>query len=353
MRFETSLFAGVLLAASPLRAAQPLDLSWQAPAGCPQEGAVREQIRALVPASMLESGNLQAEGTIARIDKRFRLKLVLTFGNVRGERVIDSDSCGDLAGAAAVALGLLLQSATQTSATDPNASTGSGTPSSNTGGTGNDSNNATANNGTATAPATTPTKSPEARTPEAPSSTEPQANDAQRVRHWRALLLAPELAASFGPLPEPTFGFAFALGLSVRPWSFGAGVQLPHKQELTLTGSSRAGANLTYWAAEAWACRGWRSTSFELAPCLTFGVEHLSATGTGSGVEPLSERATWVSVGAAAHGRWYVAEWFALSATAGARLEGARPTIRIDGLNDYGRLKPAAFTLRAGPMWIF
>ena len=58
-------------------------------------------------------------------------------------------------------------------------------------------------------------------------------------------------------------------------------------------------------------------------------------------------------VGAAARGRWYVAEWFALSLTAGARVEGARPTIRIDGLTDYGRLKPAAFTLRAGPVWIF
>jgi hypothetical protein len=105
--------------------------------------------------------------------------------------------------------------------------------------------------------------------------------------------------------------------------------------------------------AEAWACHGWHSASLELAPCLTFGVERLNATGTGSGVSPISERATWVSVGAAAHGRWYVTEWFALSATAGARVEGARPTIRIDGLPDYGRLKPAAFSLKAGPVWIF
>ena len=303
---------------------------------------------------MLESGNLKAEGTITRVDKRFRLKLVLTFGNVRGERVIDSDSCGDLAGAAAVALGLLLQSATQTSSTDPNATTGTGATSPNSGGVGNDSEaNATTSNGSAAAPAGTQSKSPEARTPDAPGSTDPKPNDARGTRHWRAFIQAPELAANFGPLAEPTLGFAFALGLSVRPWSFGVGVQLPRKQQLELTGSSGAGASLNYLATEAWACRGWRSTSFELAPCLTFGVEHLSATGTGSGVEPLSERATWVSVGAAAHGRWYVAEWFALSATAGARVEGARPTIRIDGLGGSERLKPAAFALRAGPMWIF
>jgi hypothetical protein len=348
MRFETSLIAGILLAASPLQAAQPLDLSWQAPAGCPQESAIREQIRALVPASMLESGNLKAEGTIARVDKRFRLKLVLTFGNVRGERIIDSDSCGDLAGAAAVALGLLLQSATQPTATDSNR--GSGT-SPGAGGAGTSS---TPGNSTAAAPATeTEPKPPEARPTETLPGTEPKSNSEQHARRWRVFLQAPELALGVGPLPDPTLGFAFSLGVRVRPWIFGAGAQLPREQRLSLPGSSGAGADLDYWMAEAWACHGWHSASFELAPCLTFGVERLSATGSGPGVSPISEHATWVSVGVAAHGRWYVAEWFALSATAGARVEGARPTIRIDGLPDYGRLKPAAFSLKAGPVWIF
>lgn len=352
MRFETSLFAGTLLAASPLQAAQPLDLSWQAPAGCPQESAVREQIRALVPASMLESGNLKAEGTIARVDKRYRLKLVLTFGNVRGERVIDSDSCGDLAGAAAVALGLLLQSATQTSSTDPSAGTGPGAGSA--GGSGSSETSSTPNDSTAAAPAnSTEPKPPEATAPETPSSTEPKSNAEQHPRRWRMFLQAPELALGLGPLPDPTIGVAFALGFGARPWLFGVGLQAPREQHLTLPGPSGAGADLDYWLAEAWACHGWHSASFELAPCLTFGVERLSASGTGSGVSSLSERATWVSVGAAAHGRWYVSEWFALSATAGGRVEGARPTIRIDGLPESGRLKPAAFTLKAGPVWIF
>jgi hypothetical protein len=352
MRFETSLFAGVLLAASPLQAAQPLDLSWQAPAGCPQESAVREQIRALVPASMLESGNLKAEATVTRVDKRYRLKLVLTFGSVRGERVIDSDSCGDLAGAAAVALGLLLQSAAQTSATDPNSATGTTTGSA--GASRSSETGSTPDSSSAAAPeASSQPKTPEARSPHASPSTEPKSNGAPHPRPWRIFVHAPQLALGWGPLPDPTVGVAFALGLRVRPWLLSVGLQLPREQRLTLSGSSGAGADLDYWMAEAWACRGWHSASLELAPCLTFGVERLSATGTGSGVSPLSEHATWVSFGAAAHGRWYVAEWFALSATAGARVEGARPTIRIDGLPAYGRLKPAAFSLYAGPVWIF
>jgi hypothetical protein len=344
MRFERSLIAGGLLAASPLQAAQPLDLSWQAPPGCPQESAVREQIRAIVPASMLESGNLQAAGTVTRVDKRFRLTLVLTFGNVRGERVIESDSCSDLAGAAAVAMGLLLQSATQTSATAPSDAGGLGAGA------------AGASNGTDTGSTADKSSGAAASTPTSTAarpSTEPPANGEQHARRWRIFLQAPELALGVGPLPAPTIGVAFALGLQVRPWSFGAGLHVPREQRLTLPGMSGAGANLDYWLAEAWVCHGWHSAGFELAPCLTFDVERLRATGTGSGVSPVSERATWVSVGAAAHGRWYVSEWFALSATAGARVEGARPTIRIDGLPDYGRLKAAAFSLKAGPVWIF
>jgi hypothetical protein len=96
------------------RADEPFELAWQAPPECPQRAAVRERIHALVPRAMLERARLRAEGTITRPHARFRLRLVMHFGDVVGERTIDSDSCGDLAGAAAVALGLLLESATPT-----------------------------------------------------------------------------------------------------------------------------------------------------------------------------------------------------------------------------------------------
>ena len=34
-------------------------------------------------------------------------------------------------------------------------------------------------------------------------------------------------------------------------------------------------------------------------------------------------------------------------------LAGCHELGHIDGLGDYGRLKPVAFSLRAGPVWIF
>ena len=325
------LLAYALCWAQPAKAAQPLDLSWQAPPGCPQESAVREQIRALVPSAMLESGSVKAEGTITRVDKRFRLNLVLHLGDVSGERSIDSDSCSDLAGAAAVALGLLLQSATQPP---------TGQPGSTAGAPGDGSSPP----GTAGKP---PNRAPGPTTLPAPPTLENR-----HPRPWH-VFVTPQFAADWGPLPKPTVGLALAAGLSVQSWRFSAIFDLPQHQQLLLPGASGAGAELQHLAFEGWTCRAWRSVSLELSPCLLVGWERLKASGSGPGVTSRAVRASWVSVGAAAVGRWYVADWFAFAASVGAKVEGARPTIRIDGLEGYGRLEPLDFTLRIGPMWIF
>lgn len=75
------------------RADEPLQLHWRAPTGCPQEQAVREQIQRLVPAALRQKSPLRADGVITRVGGRFRLKLVLRWGEVSGERSIDADSC--------------------------------------------------------------------------------------------------------------------------------------------------------------------------------------------------------------------------------------------------------------------
>lgn len=332
--------ASAVLWTNPLRAAQPLDLSWQAPPGCPQESAVRERLRALVPSAMLESGRLKAEGTITRVEKRFRLKLVLHLGDLSGERSIDADSCSDLAGAAVVALGLLLQSAAPPAADKPGATSDASTP----GATGSSENGSSAQGpkpGTVSQPAEPKTD---------PDTTEPSTPG--QPRSWR-VFIAPQLAADWGPMPKPNAGVAIGAGLSAQQWRFLGNVAFPRDQQLRLAGSSGAGAELTHWAVEAWACRAFRSATLELAPCLLAGWESLKASGNGPGVETRTQRSSWFSGGAAALGRWYVADWFAFAASVGAKVEGARPTISIEGLGDYGRLKPVDFSLRAGPVWIF
>jgi hypothetical protein len=351
---QVPLVAWALALACPRasHAAQPLDLSWEAPPGCPQESTVRERIRSLVPTAMLESGGLKAEGTVTRIDQRFRLKLVLRLGDVHGERIIDSDSCSDLAGAAAVALGLLLRSATQTTdfaAGGAPGATPEATPPAESG-PAEESSSAVA----PAEPAKPEPAKPEPAVPEknpAPS-TEQAPKTPRGPRSWRAFL-APELSADMGPLPMPDIGLVAAAGMSVPNWLFAASFALPRRQHLTLAGPSGAGANLAHASLEAWMCRPWRAQRFELAPCAIIGLETLLATGTGSDVSSQSQRTYWVSVGAAALGRLYLTDWLAIAASVGAKVEGARPIIRIDGLADSQRLGFAALTLRTGPMVIF
>ncbi len=104
-----SLAVGAAFASRTASAGDLVDLRWSSPPGCPQIGAVEEQIRAIVSNSARVTPGLRADGEITRIASRYRLTLVVYDANGRRERIIESDSCTALAGAAAVALGLLLR----------------------------------------------------------------------------------------------------------------------------------------------------------------------------------------------------------------------------------------------------
>ena len=167
------------------------------------------------------------------------------------------------------------------------------------------------------------------------------------------MLPAPALALDMGPLPEPSIGVAAGVGLGVARWLFLASFELPRRQHFELSGPSGAGAEVEHWSAKLAGCGSWRVSRLELGPCLVIGLERLTATGTGSDVSPQSAQTTWASFGAAALGQLHVVEWLALTASVGAQWQGARPTIRIDGIGDSRRLHPGALSFRAGPMLIF
>jgi hypothetical protein len=106
-----ALFALVLglLLTTPAMAEPQLELSWSAPPNCPQETAVRQKLRAIWGESQPKTQRLRADGVIVRVGHRFRLTLTLLDASADRSRSIDADSCADLAGAAAVTLGLLLR----------------------------------------------------------------------------------------------------------------------------------------------------------------------------------------------------------------------------------------------------
>jgi hypothetical protein len=101
------LFSGTGFA----QASAPVQLAWRAPANCPQEPKMSQKIRALLGPQRAHApqSRLRAEGSVEPTQERFRLTLNIHYDAVNGTRVVEADSCEDLAGAAAVTLALLMQ----------------------------------------------------------------------------------------------------------------------------------------------------------------------------------------------------------------------------------------------------
>src|SRR3954469_15281520 len=105
-------FCALLLAARAAfaQAHEPVTLKWDAPTACGSAEEVEARIRRLLGPTRV-STSLRAEATITPNEAGdWHLKLLIYAGDLVGERNLDGKSCDDLAGAAAVALTLLLTS---------------------------------------------------------------------------------------------------------------------------------------------------------------------------------------------------------------------------------------------------
>jgi hypothetical protein len=312
------------------------ELSWEAPAGCPQLSEVRARIDAIAGSTVKRETRLQAQGSISKEDGRFHLKLVVRDGELTGERNITSDSCEDLAGATAVALGLMLRSAAPLSE-----STLRGADAPNTAGNGS--------------PEQPKSSAPPAKGPEASDVPEPDTTpDAPSRAHWQAIVRAPVLVADFGPLPQPSFGVALGVGGRYDEWRFLL------EGQLWLSQTVRGGADLAAYSARVGrqtaaftVGRGLRFGRVELAPCLTLALERLSGRGAGAGVTASDARAVWLSTGAGLQGSLELWRALAVFVDVGARIQTSRPRIAIDGLGDVRQLGPVALNSALGLEWTF
>jgi hypothetical protein len=327
---------GLLLVTSRARAqaGTTVELTWQAPAGCPQQGEVRDRIQKLAGSPRPTDNRLSADGIISQTDEgRFRLELVVRTGGLVGARSIDSKSCKDLAGAAAITLALLLRSPDPLNqgelnglgAVNPETDSASPAP-------------------TAPASATPPTPAP--RRAEAPPP------DADSAPGWGFGLQGPLFVLGAGAMPHPSYGFALGAGVSRGTWRLSLVAAEWLRQSLTAERLPGYGAELDHQSATLSLCRAFRWQRFELAPCLTATLEHVSARGTGNHVTPRSESALWVAPGAGAQSRLHVASWFALFAQIDGQIEASRPQIAIEGLGNIGQLGPAALSVTVGSEWI-
>ncbi len=340
-----------------------LDLQWRAPAGCPQRRGVRERIEKLAGSKKSNQAKFSADGTITQSeDGRYHLKLVVREGGLVGQRSIESKSCEQLAGAAAVALGLLVQSGKSLSSDtfrDLATNTGRNTSGA-TSGEGPSSASGDTQRAAAASTQTDATSRPSAGDHPEPGSDAAVAPGTDSRRGVRVRLQVPMLALGVGPLPLPSIGLAVSAGASVDDWSFFVQFTKWSQQHLTVAGLPAYGADVDRATVSLDACRAFRRDVFEVAPCLVMSVEHLSATGMGDRVLPRTERLTWFAPGLGGQARVYLADWFALGGAVTGQVETSRAQISIAGtgagsgvgVGQVGRLGPAAVTVLVGSEWI-
>jgi hypothetical protein len=350
-RFGALAAAAYASAAVPVAAQslQGLDLTWDAPSECPQLAAVRARVDEIAGASVQRSSGLRADARVVKEQGRYRLKLVVRDGALTGQRSIASDSCEHLAGAAAVALGLLLRSE------EPLTHSSLGEPD-----TSQSSQSTATSEPTATAQPTgtsepTQTSQPTA-TSAAAAADEPVPAveyEAPRMRHWRFHLRIPSLVAELGPLPQPSLGLAAGAGIGSGDWRVSLLARVWRNQAVSGVDLPAQGADLTHQTAMLTVGRGFRRGELEAAPFVSLALERITARGTGAGVVPSEQEALWLGVGAGVEGRLHISDTLAAIVELGCRAQTSRPVITIDGLGRIRKLGAFAVGSALGFEWTF
>ena len=367
-RSQTSRFAGTgllvgwmllgLLATAPAMAeAQPsINLRWEAPAGCPQESDVRDRIQNLL-GSGRQSSHLRAEGTIARVDKRFRLDLVVRVRELVGTRSIESSSCEDLAGAAAVEIGLLVHSAEAAAepirpSTQPQTSSpGQGSEPSRSRSSGTDSRSSQKTSDTSPPEKASNGGKSESKTEDARAAEE-QPPFVESQRAWHGLMQVPVVELGVGPLPQPARAIGLSLGIEYASWQLQLQGRSWQRQNVPAPGWPGYGADIDRMGATFWGCREFRASWVGFSPCLTVGMERVSAGGTGRNIAASTQHAMGMTAGTGIQGRLYLASWLRLLATVGGQVELSRPQISMKGVGSVYQFAPAALSVAFGLEWI-
>jgi hypothetical protein len=354
------------LVAPAVRAQTSIELVWNAPPECPQEAAVRERLNALAGKPTQARRRLQALGHIEHVGKRYRLTLSVRERDSVKERTMNADSCDDLGGAAAVALGLLIRNERAAAAgEEPTSGTGAAAGQGSEAGSSSEAAGARDQNGTSgeSAPRSAPLAS--APSKKAPSENENAKRDegedekasagitSSEERPWRILLRAPVGAVALGRLPKPMGGVAFGVGASYREWRVNLAARVLGTQTIAADNAYEAGARVGHRDLALGICRDWREGRTALAPCVIAELQRETARGRGPGVKPQRSSSASLVVAAGVDAHLFVFDWLSLAATATLGLETSRPQLQVITAGDVKKLGPLELSFGLGPEWIF
>ena len=381
--FRGAVVRWALLAALvPLRAVaeEQVELDWQAPPECPQRAAVQQKLRSLAGEAWRTTERVSAKGRIEKLERRYRLTLSVRDGATVKERTIESDSCVDLGGAAAVTLGLLLGRGPNSGGTDADNTAPNGT--SRGGASGDNAASARGSEttpsgdanerraGTGAAGASKPTQSSTSQATDAQSKKASDTDDGSHpdddangsgsasTRAWRVLLRAPLLTMDLFRLPKPSVGIGAGFGVRYADWRFLATGRILSDQTLWSKQYPEqfpeVGARASRLTGDISACRGFRSGSLELSPCATLGLDHLTVRGQGPpNIARQTQRSVAVLIGGSGSAHLYLAEWMAIFAGAGLAVATSSPTLIVQDLGEIGHVGAVQVSVGIGSEWIF
>lgn len=342
---------GAAFASRAACADELVNLRWRSPPGCPESSAVEAQIRSIVSNSPRVTPGLRADGEITRLGSKYRLTLLVFEGDARRERIIESDSCTALAGAAAVALGLLLrgEKSGKDSAVPATADDGPRAADVNV--------HSAAASGQArakTPPSEASRRAPEEAKRQPSSEADESASDgAEDPGKLQFVLRAPLGAVDAGLLTEADLSAGAGIGLRYRSWHLGTSVRFFQSETLEVSNLPNVRVSVDRLALDVWGCHSWSVGPFELGPCLTLGVDRFGAEATGHRVDARSRNFIAVAPGAGVQAHLRVSDWFAIFASATAGIETSRARFTIDGgVGEVERLGSARLTAGLGTEWI-
>lgn len=330
---------------------QGLDLVWRAPPGCPSREFVQGRIRELLGESAERATHLHVQGEIERTRGRFRLTLSSRDDVGSSKRVIEADSCADLAGAAAVAIGLLIRvelesrGAETPSAALPTKSAAAGQSAA-------PEQNA-AETPAQSGPARTRRANTGPRTPEsAPGKGSRNASsEASDEGYPRFLVQAPLVGIDFGPLPEPRPTLGLALGLQLPSWDVSLGAHTSAAQTTWASGVPRYGAELSRATLTLQACQRWAFQQLEGGPCIHLAVDRLTGRGVGEELQSRTQHVLVFAAGGGALGRWRVSQSVGVILSIAGQYEASRPRLRFNGLSELEQLAAFGLSVKSGLEW--
>lgn len=287
--------------------AQPLDITWTAPEGCPTLEQVIEELTKAVDPGDKQLPPLMARAIVQQDGATWRLQLLTEIDGRRGVRLLEADSCEGLARASTLVMALALgeglarreQAEVEASAAPP----------------------------------------PVPPAPSAPPVPAP-APEPLRALIWLAGGLGTDAVGELGP--------ALSLGAALQPSLLQVGVRLevtlPRSSALVASGGTLDTSSFT---ADIATCLAPTLQPVQLAACVHGGFTLLAAKGEGTARDD-SALIPLPGVGPSAGLRWLPSENAFLHLGIASRFFLARPQLVVEGISERRRVEAAGVGAELG-----